>query len=237
MSLDEKLERSKSSEKIDFTKIGCRHVNEALVPVPAAGRIRVEPIWTMDGDFEGRLYNEYRAEYPEYDRVYVRTGLLERLNQAAVGLPETWEMVVRAGHRPPAVQRRLLFECAEDYQIKHPGASAEEALAHARVFVSDPDIKLPPHCCGAAVDVDVFDTAAGGYVDFGSPVNLDAPVSFLHSREITPDQRANRMQLLEAMLAEGFSSYYAEWWHFSYGDEIWAWFYGHTDCLYDVAEI
>jgi D-alanyl-D-alanine dipeptidase len=123
-----------------------------------------------------------------------------------------------------------------DYRKYHPKASEGEVLTHARMYVSDPAIKVPPHCCGAAVDIDLLDISTNQLVDFGSPVNEDAEISHLHYGGITKNQKENRQYLLSTMLKAGFSSYYAEWWHYSYGDQIWAWFYGRDMCLYDIVE-
>jgi D-alanyl-D-alanine dipeptidase len=237
MNMAEKIERSKSKEKIDFTKIGSLKQEDTLVKVESSKRIIVKPIWTTKGDFEGSMYADYIASHPEYDGVYVRSELLKRLEKAALSLAPSYTLVVRAGHRPIAVQKRLLTDVMQDYKADNPKATDEEALEHARMYVSDPDIKLPPHCCGAAVDVDMLDATSGRLVDFGSPVNLDSDISHLHSEKITRSQRENRLLLLTAMLDAGFSSYYAEWWHYSYGDEIWAWFYHKDSCMYGLVEV
>ncbi len=237
MTLEEKLERSKSSEKIDFSKFSCLNRSEDLVLIENSNRIAVEPIWTLEGDFEGGMYTDYIADHPEYNGVYVRSGVLTHLKKAANSLDDNYKLIIRAGHRPIEVQRRLIHDVMQEFKKDNPGASDDEALAHARIYVSDPDIKLPPHCCGAAVDVDMLDTRTNALVDFGSPVNIDAEISHLHFDEISPQQKQNRLILLTAMLNAGFSSYYAEWWHYTYGDEIWAWFYRKDACLYGLAEI
>jgi zinc D-Ala-D-Ala dipeptidase len=237
VTLKEKIERSKSSERIDFTKIGCLDISEPLVPVRDSDKIITEPIWTTIGDLEGGMYAEYIKKNPEYNAIYARAELLTRLMSAASSLHGQYRLIVRAGHRPIDVQKKLLHAVTQDYINDNPSATGDEALEHARMYVSDPDVKLPPHCCGAAVDVDVLDTRTKKLVDFGSPVNLDSDISHLHSNKITPQQQENRLMLLTAMLNAGFSSYYAEWWHYSYGDEIWAWFYHKDVCLYGLAEI
>ena len=125
----------------------------------------------------------------------------------------------------------------QDYKNNHLGASDKKALEHARMFVSDPDIKLPEHCCGAAVDVCLYNNNDKKLLDFGSTMNDDSSISYLHTREITTKQKENRLLLLMTMLNAGFSSYYAEWWHYSYGDQIWAWFYHKKSFLYGLAEV
>lgn len=237
MDIAQKLERSKSREKIYFTKIACSEVNEPLVPVLESDKIIIEPVWTIKGDFEGGMYADYIADHPEYNQIYIRKQLFDKLVKASELLPDQYKLVVHAGHRPLEVQRRLLRENIEDYLKENPEASRAEALKHARIYISDPDIKLPPHCCGAAVDVELFDNNTKLLVDFGSPMNLDEEVSYLHSDQISHEQKQNRLLLLQTMLEAGFASYYAEWWHYSYGDEIWAWFYGKNACLYGLAEI
>jgi D-alanyl-D-alanine dipeptidase len=237
MNLTDKIERSKSTERIDYSKIGCLQLNDALVKVEPSERISIEPFWTIDGDFEGRMYTDYMAEHPEYDGVYVRPELLIRLEKVANSLAEEFRLVIRAGHRPIEIQRRLLRECAQDYKDDNPGVSDQEAFEHASTFVSDPDTSLPPHCCGSAIDVDLFDVTKNSLVDFGSPVNLDDDISFLHYNQITSEQKQNRLMLLSVMLEQDFASTAFEWWHFSYGDETWAWFYGLEDSLYGLIEI
>jgi D-alanyl-D-alanine dipeptidase len=236
MDLAEKLERSHSSEKIDFSKIACLHHPDRLVKVASSDLILVKPVWEIPGDYEGALYATYRERHPEYDGVYVRSAVLQRLEEAAKSFNGTYKLTLHAGHRPIGVQKQLLQDVMHDYQKAHPAASDDEALAHARMYVSDPAIKLPPHCCGAAVDVALFNTATNAYVDFGSTMNEDSDVSHLHSDAINEQQKENRLLLLNAMLGAGFASYYAEWWHYSYGDEIWAWFYHKDACLYGLTE-
>lgn len=237
MNLEEKLQRSRSKESIDFSKFQSINREDPLVKMVSTDKILVAPNWIIPGDFEGGMYADYISEHPEYDGIYVRSELLKKLESAAKSLADPYQLVVRAGHRPIAVQRRLLKECAADYKRDNPGISDEEALAHARDFVSDPDITLPPHVCGAAVDVEIIDSTTGKYLDFGSTMNDDNEKSFLYYPDLTKEQKANRLLLLTAMLEAGLASCMTEWWHFSYGDQIWAWFYGKQDSLYSPIDI
>jgi len=237
MNLEEKLQRSQSTEKIDFSKYQSINKDDPLVKLNTTDKILVEPNWTLPDDWEGKRYADYIATHPEYDGVYVRSELATRLEAAARALEDRYRLVIRAGHRPIEVQRKILIECAEEYKQDHPGTSDEEALEHARTFVSDPDYTLPPHVCGAAVDVDVLDTTTGELVDFGSKINDDNDKSFLYYPDLTKKQKANRLMLVTVMLNAGFASCKPEWWHFSYGDQIWAWFYGEVNSLYSPVDV
>ncbi len=237
MNLEEKLQRSHSKERIDFSKFQSIDKEDKLVKITSTDNILAEPNWTKPGDFEGGMYADYIAEHPGYDGIHVRSELLKRLEQAAALLAAPYQLVIRAGHRPIAVQKRLLKECASDYKNDNPDATDEDALEHARMFVSDPDITLPPHVCGAAVDVEVKDASTGEYLDFGSSMNDDNNKSFLYYPDLTDEQKANRLMLVTAMLDAGFASCMPEWWHFSYGDQVWAWFYGEEHSLYSPIDI
>ena len=237
MDLQQKLERSRSNERIDFSKYQSAGKDDPLVKIETSEKILVEPCWTLEDDWEGQRYRDYIAEHPEYNAVYVRSELATRLQNAADALEGNYQLVIRAGHRPIEVQKRILIDCANDYKKDHPGTSDEEALEHARTFVSDPDIKLPPHVCGAAVDVDVLDTETGKLLDFGSKLNDDTEKSFLYYPDLTQEQKDNRLMLVMAMLEAGLASCKPEWWHFSYGDQIWAWFYGKEQSLYSPVDV
>ncbi len=71
----------------------------------------VEPVWELEGDFDGRMYADYIINHPEYNGVYVRAEVLKRLETAASLLLDRYKLVMRAGHRPVEVQKRILEDC------------------------------------------------------------------------------------------------------------------------------
>lgn len=211
--------------------------DEPLVGVKETTRLSVEPIWEKPIDeIEGPLYKEYIRKNPGYDQMFVRETVSKMLEMAAENLPEDYRLVIRAGHRPLKVQYQLLDGVKNQYLSKNPGASEEQALEFARTYVSDPSIKLPPHCCGAAIDVDMLSIESGKLVDFGCPVNTDSEVASINTYKISKEQKNNRKILQKAMLESGFAPFDHEWWHFSYGDQIWADFYAKQEILYGIIE-
>jgi zinc D-Ala-D-Ala dipeptidase len=232
MNLEEKLARSRSTERIDFSKYQPINQDDPLVRIEANDRILVEPCWTVEGDWEGQRYRDYIAGHPEYDGTYARSELVKRLQAAAAALDSDYRLVVRAAHRPIEVQVRILLDCASDYKRDHPEVTDEVALEHARDFVNDPDLTLPPHVCGAAVDVDVMEVKSDKLLDFGNKMNDDSEKSSIYYPDLTDEQKKNRLMLVATMLDAGLASCKPEWWHFSYGDQVWAWFYGENNSLY-----
>lgn len=210
---------------------------KSLIPISTGKYLLVEPIWEKPIDeIEGPLYKEYIKKNPSYNKLYVRPEVAKKLQKAAQSLPKQYLLVLRAGHRPIEVQYKLLDMVKDSYKSAHHGASNQEALEFARTYVSDPVVKIPPHCCGAAIDVDMINRQTGLLVDFGCPVNTDNDISHINTDKITKEQKANRDMLYKAMLGAGFAPFATEWWHFSYGDNVWADFYNKPGAIYGLVE-
>lgn len=210
---------------------------EPLVAIYSDNWLLIEPIWEKPVDeIEGPLYQEYIKGHPSYNEIFVRKSVANMLEQASKSLDGRYRLILRAGHRPLDVQYKLLAMVKDSYKADNSQASEQEALEFARTFVSDPSIKLPPHCCGAAVDVDMIERKTGQLIDFGCPVNTDDEISFLNTDKINTEQRANRDMLHKVMLEAGFAPYDYEWWHFSYGDTTWAKFYNRPKSIYGLIE-
>ncbi|MDO8335705.1 MAG: M15 family metallopeptidase [Candidatus Saccharibacteria bacterium] len=211
--------------------------NEPLVPITTKADILVEPIWNYPiDDFEGPLYLEYISKNPTYTNILVRETVAKKLQRAAKNVPEKYQLILRAGHRPIEVQYKLLEMVKQSYIQDNPHASGAESLAFARKYVADPSIKLPPHCCGAAIDMDMIDTTTGQLVDFGCPMNTDGEIAHVYSEQISASQANNREILREALLDAGFAPNPNEWWHFSYGDQNWVNFYDKPNAIYGLIE-
>jgi D-alanyl-D-alanine dipeptidase len=66
----------------------------------------------------------------------------------------------------------------------------------------------------------------------GAPINHAGPESHITYDLLPADCFQARMLLCDTMLEVGFANLATEWWHFSYGDQIWAYFYGEESTLY-----
>jgi D-alanyl-D-alanine dipeptidase len=85
----------------------------------------------------------------------------------------------------------------------------------------------PPHSTGAAIDVTLQDQN-GREVNMGSDIDEVSPRSFPDYFRLgdSPEARkfhANRELLYAVMSSSGFQRHPNEWWHFSLGDQMWAW--------------
>ena len=86
-----------------------------------------------------------------------------------------------------------------------------------RVFVANP-ADGSRHNRGCAVDLTLYDLETGAPVTMTGGYDEMSPRSYPDYPGGTDRQRWHRELLREAMEAQGFSVYEAEWWHFDYND-------------------
>ena len=86
-----------------------------------------------------------------------------------------------------------------------------------KVFVADPE-NGSRHNRGAAVDLTLYDLESGEPILMPGGYDEFSPRSFPDYPGGTSRQRWHRELLREAMEAQGFAVYEAEWWHFDHGD-------------------
>ncbi|SFV68130.1 D-alanyl-D-alanine dipeptidase [hydrothermal vent metagenome] len=79
--------------------------------------------------------------------------------------------------------------------------------------------KYSGHSRGSTVDLTIIDLNSKTELDMGSSFDLFGKLSWIAYKNITAQQRANRMLLHIIMLKYGFKSYAQEWWHFTLKNE------------------
>jgi D-alanyl-D-alanine dipeptidase len=230
------IERSKKSYRKVAATLPVSDNQEPLVKLHATNNILLQPFWSTPGDLEGDLYHPYIEKNRDFT-LMVRQTVANKLEKASSLLPEDWTMVVKAGLRPLTVQYDLLNTVAKQIKSKTPHLTTEQVLERTRIYVSDPEIICPPHCTGGAVDINIIYRTSNVPVDMGCPPNTNDEIAFTHSSLVSQKQRDNRLLLLNAMFTAGFANLAHEWWHYSYGDQYWAAFYGQPVAIYDIYDI
>jgi len=94
----------------------------------------------------------------------------------------------------------------------------------------------PPHSTGGALDVCLSDKD-GNLVEMGSLVDqMDETSNPYFYASIKNEEaiiwNSRRNLLREIMTKFGFAQHPNEWWHFSYGDQLWAWKNKKANALY-----
>lgn len=159
----------------------------------------------------------------------VRKSVLDKLHKASLDIPSGYSLMIIEAFRSPEIQQEKWNKRFKEVSIQNPNLSKEELFRITRLGVASPTGE-GPHQTGGAVDVTL--TLNGKKLDMGTEwleFNAKTPTN---SKEITNDQMSNRKVLLNVMKKYGFVNYPGEWWHYSYGDRMWAAYLRKRVCHY-----
>lgn len=92
------------------------------------------------------------------------------------------------------------------------------------------------HQTGGAVDLTICDSN-GNPLDMGTAYLEFNESTSTSSRLLTDEQKRNRYLLLSSMQDEGFVNFPLEWWHYSYGDKMWASYQRKPHAIYGSVDI
>ncbi|MDB5189782.1 MAG: ddpX [Parcubacteria group bacterium] len=197
--------------------------------------------------------NEPLVEIKETDRIklrllkpiqaagFVRKTLWEKLMRVSESLPENMVLLPIEGYRSMDSQREGWEKWCKAIQTEHPEWSEVQVEKEAVRIVARPH-PLANHHCGGAIDITIG-YMDGSLVDMGTPYpdgtegDAEREKLMMFSENITAMQTANRKILRDAMAAQDIAYYPAEWWHYCWGDRMWAVHTRRTECLYGPAEL
>lgn len=204
--------------------------NESLVEVSPSEKLMV-----------GVISKEYSPSF------FVRKSVAEKLMCVANSLPSGMHLVLIEGYRSMEHQQRSWDVGIEKRRKEHPELSEAEIERQTALFTARPH-PLANHHCGGAVDV-ILCHDDGTLLDMGSlyPSEITGSLSdeqkkfpmfpnTLFKRRIIKLQTVNRKILRDAMTSAGFVWYPGEWWHYCYGDRMWAVYSKRKECFYGPIE-
>jgi D-alanyl-D-alanine dipeptidase len=229
-----------------WSSIPIHECGERMVALPAQ-LLRLEP----------HPYQALGAPYgADASPFWLREQVVQRLLRAQIGLQRrypSWRLAIFDGWRPLTVQSFMVEHTIREQcalgGIDPDGSSLERERVVADVLrfwalPSAHPATPPPHSTGAAVDLTLAD-ADGRMLAMGSAIDAIGSVSepdhFLEcarrssdgeQRQVFLRWHGHRQALREAMEAEGFAQHPNEWWHFSWGDQLWAWSRGEALACY-----
>lgn len=183
------------------------------------------------------------------EHCYVRESVAQLLTNAAKDLPNGYRFVIWDGYRPYEVQKAIYNDYYQTIQTKYPDREEQEWRRLTEDFVSYPSKnhdKPAPHITGGAVDFTIIDSS-GNYLDFGTSFDDFSEKAHTAYYEVLAESCKlskreqqilnNRRLLYNVLVAQGFTNYYMEWWHFDYGNPWWAQQTNKAHAIYGVANL
>jgi D-alanyl-D-alanine dipeptidase len=190
------------------------------------------------------------APYGDKSPYFLRQGVLERLHQAQTVLQTLkpgWKVQIFDAYRPIAVQQ-FIVDYTFNTTLAERGLTIAQLTETEQAKIWDEVYQFwatpsfdpatpPPHSTGAAIDVTLVDEA-GQTIEMGSAIDELSPRSYPDhfadsaiwhplNPEVTSEAaqnfHTNRQLLQQVMQSAGFLQHPNEWWHFSWGDQFWAW--------------
>lgn len=228
------------------------------IPIDMEGARNAEPlVRAIDFGVDGENYYAQARNPPYYaiipgaiEELILRKGVAEKLRDvntriADVGL----QLFVFDGWRPQGVQAYF-----HDTWLPNELRRRKPHLSEAKIFLEVENYWAAPsmgrdapspHSTGGAVDLTLRWRGGdplwmGSLFDDASPIANTArledidPDAFSFSDE---EARANRRLLYWLMVDAGFASNPSEWWHYSFGDQMWAKLRGEPQAYYAGATV
>ena len=163
------------------------------------------------------------------------------------------EVYVFDAYRPLAVQNFFYFEWFPNFLRRHfPEKDEVWIMNHLDLYWAkgirtrqELFHRIPPHSTGAAIDLTLRHKETGILLEMGSLFDdcssvahldmLESPGSQEEMEFTRAEARSNRRLLYHIMTGEEFACNPYEWWHYSYGDQIWALFTQQEYAFFDYA--
>ena len=211
----------------------CRHIdinegNEQLIEITDQKILHAEP----------HPHVCLGAPYGGYSPYCVRASVLKRLQIAAellAGERPGCKLHIYDAYRPLAVQAFMVdYEFTKLVQQRGLEKNSLDVLTHKALMAEvlmvwakpNPGLACPPpHSTGAAVDLTIINED-GAFLEMGSEIDALGEVSlpsYFASASTDPEIKyhSNRELLNRVMSQGGFRRLPHEWWHFSFGDQVW----------------
>lgn len=196
---------------VDYTSIKIKENNDPMVDLESS-ELAIEP----------KYFKQGLSTDP---KLYLREETVTKLLRVQRSLGKL-ELKIWDAFRSRDVQNSIYQKYWNDKHRSYPQWDKEKLRLEVGKFVSPPYEKdqVPPHSTGGAVDITLLDENKKE-LDMGTEFDSFGPEAnpfFFAIYKNKPNITKNRRILREAMEAEGFTIDESEWWHFDYGNQMWA---------------
>lgn len=176
--------------------------------------IDVELRYYGENNFMGQRIDGYEAPicYVSISAAQALKAVQEELSSFGLGLK------LFDGYRPQRAVNHFV-RWAKDLNDTTMKGSYYPNVQKSELFEKGYIAARSGHSRGSTVDLTLIDIATSKDLDMGTGFDFFSPLSSPTSREVTQQQRANRLLLRSLMLRHGFRPLEEEWWHFTLENE------------------
>ena len=171
--------------------------------------------------------------------VYANEYLHKQDQNLSLGIFDAWRPVsVQSFMVDYAISQQCLLKGINRYDEQNK-SKVKQIIEEVNLYWASPSLDPclpPPHSTGGAVDLTLLDSH-GDQLNMGGDIDCIGPVSnpnyFEESIGDSNQLFNSRRQLLSKVMSiAGFVQHPKEWWHFSFGDQLWAWTMNYSNAIY-----
>ena len=157
-------------------------------------------------------------------RYLVREAVVEKIGRISKQLnKENKALIIRSGWRS-FKHHQLLWDNFYDFlRNQHPNRELNEIREMVANFIALEEESM--HSTGGAVDALIYDLKNDSIMDFGTNNGYKIDLikkSYPYHPDISPIAKKNRKLLINLFEKEDFVCDLREYWHFDYGNVVWA---------------
>ena len=221
-----------------WNEIPIEENKDKLIPIPNCFKfISPHPYYDLGAPYKGK--EEIWKLREEVVKRLIKVSDYLKLKNSSLYL------LIYDSWRPVEVQE-FMFNRAFDLECKRLNISSKKDTERSSLIQKEvekfwayptfDDRFPPPHSTGGALDI-TFSDKYGNIIDMGSDIDQMDDQSKPDFYKYIENEEAivwnNRRNLLkEIMVRFEFVQHPNEWWHFSYGDQLWAWKNKKPNALY-----
>lgn len=176
--------------------------------------------------FGGRLTKE--------EQVFLRKAVADKIISASKSLPDGICFIIYDAYRPLSVQQEAWDKKYAYFKTLYPDETDDQITLRTKRVIADPRRGHGGHQTGGAIDIGLCDKN-GAELDMGI-IYLGQGKSIRTNAKVNGTAQRNRKLLCGIMKKNGFVNYPNEWWHFCYGDRMWAAYSGKKTCFYGLVK-
>ncbi len=210
----------KYQDLININKVNNRTKNQEFISLPQEGNNVIGKYVTDLNELEYSPIIKVRKDV--YNKLKKADKLLKEVNS-------NYQLLVVYGYRSMEKQVKHFNQEISKYQNKFKNKLELYEFVHEKIAVPE----VSGHPTGGAVDIVIYDMNKQEIIDFGTKVHdYNDFKCYVYYPKIKKFEYNNRILLRKVMMKVGFAPYDGEWWHFSYGDKEWAYYYKQDKYLY-----
>lgn len=180
-----------------------------------------------------KIVLDSRMEKP----VYLRKTVCKKLYNLAEDVKKDGLYIkLYDAYRSRKQQEESWKKRIEETRKEYPNVSEEELIRITSLKVANPkEDNVGGHQTGGAIDITFIDEN-GKELDMDCKYEEYNNKTRMKSKDISKEARKNRKYLNDKLKKNEFVNFPAEWWHFCYGDKMWAAYKNKKTCFYGFVE-